>query len=123
MLRVGAIEKALEGVVGEGGVLAVDDLEPDFGGGGGDLADAGVDDLVGLVALSGEAREVRARGLFEADLPGGDEGERALEAEVLEGLGGEGERAEFEEGHCYSRGGRRPGRAGVRATAQCWEVR
>ena len=63
--------------------------------------------------------------MLHADLPGGDEGEGAFEAEVLDGLGGEGEGSDVEEGHPGSgrrRRGPAPG-AGVSRESVDEEIR
>ena len=90
--------------------VGVADDELDLGGGGGNFADAGVDDFVAVEALQGELVEVGGGVLLHPHLPGRDEGQGAFEAEVLDGLDGEGEGTRVEEGHPNSerrRGGSR----------------
>ena len=104
LLGVGMLEEALEGVVEEGSAVPVLEPEADLRGGGGDLPDAGVDDLVLPVALAGEFGEVDRGVLLDAHLPRGDEREGAFEAEVVEGLRGEREAARLEERHGHPEG-------------------
>ena len=98
---VGVVEQALEGVMRLGVVLGADDLELDFGGGTSDLADAGVGDFVAFVALKGKALGVGGGWLLDTGLPGGDQGEGAAEAEVVQRFGGEVEGPEFGEHHGF----------------------
>ena len=108
LLRVGALQQALQRVAGLRAAVGVADDELVLGGGGGNFADAGVDDFVAVEALQGELVEVGGGVLLHPHLPGRDEGQGAFEAEVLDGLGGEGEGTRVEEGHPNS--GRRRGR-------------
>ena len=62
LLGVGTLDEALQGVLVLGAAVAVADDELDFGGGGGDFADAGVDDFVAAEAFGGELVEVGGGG-------------------------------------------------------------